>query len=87
VETTESLGRREYLILCWLLAFLLCIYLLGFTISVSLFVLLYLRMRSGEGWLISISASLIVAATLHILFSLILQRGLYEGFLWTILEQ
>ena len=46
---TELPGLRERRVIAGLLAFLLSIYLLGFSISVPLFILLYLRKRAGPG--------------------------------------
>jgi len=45
--------RRAINIFCWIFGFFAGIWLLGFNIAVPLFVFLYLKVRSGEGWVLS----------------------------------
>lgn len=75
--------QRELKAFGWMVALLLGIYLLGFALSLPLFILLYLRKRSGEGWRFSLTTSLAAAGVIYAVFSLILEGSLYTGFLWS----
>jgi len=59
-----SLSEREGSVLSWLLMVLVCIYLFGFAVSMPSFILLYLKKRSGDGWLFSTSTALLAAGVL-----------------------
>lgn len=46
--------RRTLNIFAWIFGFLVSIWLLGFSLSVPIFVFLYLKVRSREGWILSL---------------------------------
>jgi len=70
---------RQYLIHgAWVGAFVLGIYVLGFTAAVSVFVLLYMK-RLGTKWRDAIIFAIIVPAFLYGLFELALDIELYRG--------
>lgn len=55
-QTTDSAltQRRTINIMSWIFGFLISIWLLGFSLSVPLFVFLYLKVQSREGWILSL---------------------------------
>ena len=64
--------RRTLQAVGWMLAFFAAIVLLGFPIAVPLFVLLYLKLQGGEGWVLSIVMTLVVWGLFYGLFDRLL---------------
>ncbi len=58
------------------------VYFLGFLIAIPLYMLLYLRGRSGEGWPLSLAMAGAMWSLPYGLFHLVLRTHLYEGLLW-----
>src|SRR5687767_4924711 len=53
-DVDPALARRRALdIFAWIFGFFGGIWLLGFTVAIPVFVLAYLKLRSGEGWLLA----------------------------------
>lgn len=73
---------RELNALLWLLAMFGLIYLFGFLIALPLYVFLYLKRQSKEGWLISITVAAGICGLLYGMFMFAIGTGLYEGHLW-----
>lgn len=77
-----SRGRRELSVFAWV-AFVPCVmYLLGSLIALPLFLLLYLKARSKEGWVLSIGMAVAMFGFLYGVFIAILNVRLHEGWLW-----
>ena len=70
--------RRLGIIVGWIAAFMLCIYLFGFRISVPLFAFLYLKWR-GRHWLIAAVFALVMLAFIYGAFELSLKVSLFQG--------
>ncbi len=66
----------------WLIMMLSLVYLLGFLIAMPLYTLLYLRRRSGEGWLLSLAVAGATWSLPYGVFHLALRTRLHEGQLW-----
>ena len=66
----------------WVVVFALAIYLLGFLISIPLFIILYLK-RHGTGWLKSIIIGAVTTAVLYSAFEIALKIDLYRGLLFS----
>jgi hypothetical protein len=81
-EEDVSRRNRELKALLWLLVMFGLIYLLGFLIALPLYVFLYLKQQSGEGWMISITTAAGIFALLYGVFVFAIGTGLYEGHLW-----
>lgn len=92
VDVKSNLGidnaivrRRTITIFFWIVGFLIGIWLLGFSLSIPLFVFLYLRVYSKEGW----ALSLILASAAWLLFFGLFDRLLHlpfpEGILFSLL--
>jgi hypothetical protein len=83
-QRTEAMrrGRRELNMFFWVLLMFAFIFLFGFSFGVPLHTLLYLKVRSGEGWLLSTAMASGMWALLYGVFGLLLPVRLYEGQLW-----
>lgn len=69
----------EINVFLWLALMLAMIVVLGFLITIPLYLFLYLRVRSREGWLLSSVVSLVSWAVLYSLFVRVLGMNLYAG--------
>jgi hypothetical protein len=74
-------GRSTWIAAAWMLAFFAGVVLLGFPLAVPLFVLLYLKCQGGEGWVLSIVITVIVAAVFYGLFDAMLHLPFPSGLL------
>jgi hypothetical protein len=81
LTSSKDSARHTAVALAWMLAFFAAIVLLGFTIAVPLFVLLYLRVQGGEGWLITIVMTLAVWGIFYGLFDYLLHLPFPTGWL------
>lgn len=73
--------RRTLLAIGWILGFFAAIVLLGFTLAVPLFVLLYLKLQGREGWTFSITLTAVVSAVFYGLFEHLLHLPFADGWL------
>ena len=80
--TIEGADRRIAGAAGWMLGFFAAIALLGFPLAVPLFLLLYLRLQGGEGWVLSISVTAAVWAVFYGLFDASLHLPFPAGWLW-----
>lgn len=62
----------------WMFGFFAAIYILGFPISIFLFVLLFQRLH-GRGWMISLFSAVVTAGAIYLLFVVILKQELFQG--------
>jgi hypothetical protein len=81
LSTQEGAGRRILLAAGWMLGFFAAIVLLGFPIAVPLFLLLYLKLQGGEGWVLSIVITAVVWALFYGLFDASLHLPFPSGLL------
>src|SRR5688572_7287556 len=72
---------RTALAIAWLLGFFAAIVLLGLPVAVPLFVLLYLKLQGGEGWLLSIVMTAAVWGIFYGLFDQLLHLPFPAGWL------
>jgi hypothetical protein len=70
---------KGFQIVWWMSLLMLMVYLLGHLFGTALFLVLFLRLVSHERWVLSLSLSLGITATLYILFEVILKIILYPG--------
>jgi len=77
----EGANRRMLVATGWVLGFLAAIVLVGFPIAVPLFLLLYLKLQGGEGWLLSIVITVVVSAVFYGLFDRLLHLPFPAGLL------
>jgi hypothetical protein len=72
---------RTVVAIAWMLGFFAAIVLLGFPIAVPLFVLLYLKLQGGEGWVLSIVMTLAVWGIFYGLFDRLLHLPFAAGWI------
>ncbi|HET9531918.1 MAG TPA: hypothetical protein VFQ92_16280 [Blastocatellia bacterium] len=75
-------GEKESNVFLWLLVMLASLFLFGLLVGLPLYVFLYLKLRTGEGWLISSAMAAGVLGLLSLIFIFALRARLYEGELW-----
>jgi len=85
-EVTEAEETRgKYLsVVLWLIVTQVMLWLLGFLATVFLLPLLYLR-RSGEKWPLFVGLPLASVIFFYVVFSLLLETPLYEGYLFSLI--
>jgi hypothetical protein len=77
-----KMARRKTLgVFLWCLTFFFLVLAAGFPIAVPLFVFLYLRISSKEGWVLSLSLSAVAGACFYGLFVWILNIHLNESWI------
>ena len=81
LSTHGGAGRRVLVATAWILGFFAAIVLLGFPIAVPLFLLLYLKLQGGEGWVLSIVITAAVWALFYGLFDALLHLPFPSGWL------
>jgi len=79
----RSPGRAVMVGGAWMLGFFAAIILLGFPVAVPLFVLLYLKLQGGEGWVISIVITAAVFGVFYGLFDALLHLPFPAGLLFS----
>lgn len=63
----------------WVTGLLVLIWILGFQIAMPLFMFLYVKVRSREGWMLSIVLTVAAWAVAYFVFGHVLRIPLYEG--------
>ena len=76
--------RRTVQIFSWIFGFLLACWLLGLSVTIPPFVFLYLKVKSGEGWTLSLALTGAVWLLFWGLFDRLLRLPFPEGqlYLW-----
>ncbi len=76
--------RRTVQIFSWIFGFLLACWLIGLSVTVAPFVFLYLKVKSGEGWVLSVVLTGAVWLLYWGLFEQVLRLPFPEGqiYLW-----
>ena len=70
--------RRHLFVAAWILGLLVAIYLVGFVVSVPIFILCYMK-RNGSRWLTAILSAIVFTAVIYFVFELALELPLYQG--------
>jgi len=76
--------KRTTSILAWILGFLVLIVLVGFPLAVPLFVFLYLKLVGKEGWVLTLSLTLVSWLTMEGLFNRLLHLPFPEGWIFAL---
>jgi len=67
----------------WVGGFIIAIYLIGFKISMFLFILSYLKVQ-GRNWVITLIYAIIVTGLTYCLFELVMKLKLYNGIIFSL---
>lgn len=70
--------RKNIIVFSWLLGFFLLIYVLGFIISILIFVFAFLKFNR-RGWPTSIITALMSTALIYVVFVVVLKADLFPG--------
>ncbi len=71
--------KRTFVICFWLLGILAGTWLLGQLIALPLFVFLYLKAGSGEGWAVSLGLTACIVVFLYGVFDQVIHVSWYDG--------
>ena len=77
--------KRTFIICFWLIGIFVGTWLLGQLIAMPLFVFLYLKVGSDEGWFLSLGLTAVVIAFLYGVFDRVIHASWYEGELFRFL--
>jgi len=68
-EVPDDIARRRVVtIFAWIAAFILCVYLIGFPLTVPLFIFFYLKLQSEVSWILSVALTAITWGFFYLLF-------------------
>ena len=68
-EVPDDIARRRVVtIFAWIAAFILCVYLIGFPLTVPLFIFFYLKLQSEVSWIHSVALTAITWGFFYLLF-------------------
>ena len=77
--------RRVITAFCWIAGFIFCVYLIGFPLTVPLFIFVYLKFESGVGWLYTCLSTALTWAIFYGLFEKLVhlqfEQGALQGWL------
>lgn len=80
-DNQELTNKRTIEIFLWILGFFVLIELVGFSLSVPLFFIGYMRLKSKESWMLTIILALIAWAFFYGLFVWLLDTPFMDGWI------
>jgi hypothetical protein len=80
--TDKGEWRRFTLTLSWVVGFIVAIYIVGFLISIPIFVVSFVKSR-GRGWLFSIATALLTVLVIYGIFEYALKLPIYRGLIFS----
>ena len=86
-EVPDEIARRRVLtIFAWIAAFILCVYLIGFPLTVPLFIFFYLKVQSEVSWIHSVALTTITWGLFYLLFQRLVHIQFEAGAIQTWLD-
>ena len=79
----ELVRRRVIGVFCWIVSFILLVFLLGFPITVPLFIFFFLKFQSEVSWLTSLALTAITWGGFYLLFQWLVHIQFQDGALQT----
>jgi hypothetical protein len=79
-DSNTEIRKREISLVFWLAGLALAIYFIGFSLTLPLFLLLFLKIKSKESWLLSIIIAAVTGGILYFMFFEILRVPTYHGY-------
>jgi tripartite tricarboxylate transporter TctB family protein len=79
----ELVRRRVIGVFCWIVSFILLVFLLGFPVTVPLFIFLFLKYQSEVSWLTSIMSTAITWGGFYLLFQWLVHIQFQDGAIQT----
>jgi hypothetical protein len=80
---SEVARRRVFGIFGWIVGFIALVYLLGFPLTVPLFIFLYLKFQSNIGWLSTIAITVVTWGCFYLLFQSLVHIQFEAGVIQT----
>ena len=80
-EEAPPLPANELRVWAWFLALIAGVLLLGFWVTIPLFLTAFLRFEAGTSWQLALGLGAGATAALYGLFGILLRASLHEGFL------
>jgi hypothetical protein len=80
--SATEVRKREWLMVAWIVFFLVIILLFGFWISIAAIILLFTRFYGKESWKMTLILTGAGWLSIYLIFWVILQVPLFEGFLF-----
>lgn len=75
----EIVKRRVIVGFSWITGFILCVYLIGFPLTVPLFIFVYLKFESGVGWFYTCLSTALTWAVFYGLFEKLVHLQFEQG--------
>ena len=75
----EIARRRALAAFAWIAGFILCVYLVGFPLTVPLFICAYLKLQSDVGWLYSVLSTALTWTIFYGLFQRLVHLQFEQG--------
>ena len=82
---TRKKRNKEINIFTWVIGLIGLIYLVGYLITVPLFIFLFLKFRASASWLLSITLVIVMEIVIYIGFMTILHIPLYKGLVFLLI--
>ncbi len=79
---SSAVFRRELNFAAWLLLLVSLIYFIGYLVAIPLFMVLFMRLRSSERWLTTLSITAVTWAFVYVVFIVVMGAPLHEGVVW-----
>jgi hypothetical protein len=81
-DSNTEVRKREISLVFWLAGLTIAIYFIGFLLTLPLFLILFLKIKSKESWLLSIIIAVVTGGILYFMFFEILKVPTYHGYLF-----
>ena len=82
---SSTVYRREFSFAAWLLLLMALIYFLGYLVAIPLFLILFMRLRSSESWLMTLSITAATWAFVYVVFIVVMGAPLHSGVVWKVM--
>lgn len=84
-EEVEKVSTPAWIIFLWIVGFTVLISLFGYLVAVPVLVFSFLKFRSGASWLYSILSAVGIEIVMYVGFVLLLKVFLYEGLVFSLI--
>lgn len=78
-DSNKKVWKKEISLVFWLAGLSAAIYFVGFSLTMPLFLLLFMKIKSKEGWALSIVIAAVTSGLLYFMFFEILRVPAYHG--------
>ena len=79
---TSEKSKKNYYMIITLIGLIVLIKLIGLVYGIGIYLIVFLKLISGEPWKTSIMIGVIIPAVIYVLFQVLLHIVLYPGIIW-----